>query len=110
MKLQNRDHVVISREKLLKYILSETHSLGRFKAKYFESMGFNMRNVDALEKCLRSIAKTQQVKDTISSKYGTKYVLEGAVETPNGKTVKLCTVWIIEKEQTRPRFVTTYPV
>lgn len=57
MKLPKGDNALISREKLLKYILSETHSLGRFKAKYFESIGFDRENVDALEKCLRSIAK-----------------------------------------------------
>jgi len=110
VKLPHRNNVLISREKLVQYILSETHALGRFKAKFFQSLGFNKTNVHLFEESLRTIAKFKDVKDVISSPYGTKYVLDGRVKTPTGKIVKLRTVRIIEKGQNRPRFVTTYPV
>jgi len=38
------------------------------------------------------------------------YILEGTIETPIGKTVKIVTVWFIKTEKTRPGFVTAYPV
>lgn len=110
MKLPNRNNVIISREKLVQYILSETHALGRFKAKFFLDHGFNKTNVQLFENCLRNIAKSEDVGDASHSPYGIKYVIDGEVKTPNGKRVKLRTVWIIEKGEMRPRFVTIYPV
>jgi len=110
VKLPHRDNVLISREKLVQYILSEAHALGRFKAKFFQGIGFDKTNVHLLEECLRNIAKSEEVKATSSSPYGTKYVIDGEVKTPSGKRVKLRTIWIIEKREVQPRFVTTYPV
>ena len=110
MKLPNSDKVIISREKLTDYILSETHSTGKFKARFFRTLGFNETNVSIFERALRTIANSEETKDTSTSVYGTKYVLDGKVVTPSGKTIKLRTIWIIEKGQNRPRFITVYPV
>lgn len=110
MRLPNRDRVIISKSKLTEYILSETHALGKFKAKFFAIIGFHKSNVSVLEKSLRDIASSNEVADVISSDYGMKYVIYGKIKTPNGKTVKLCTIWIIEKEKANPRLVTCYPV
>ena len=51
-----------------------------------------------------------RVKESIVSEYGTKYVIDGSIETPSGNVVKVRTIWIIEKGQDRPRFVTVYPI
>ena len=110
MKLPNWKNVIILREKLSKYLLSETHPLGMFKAKFFRNLGFNNKNVTLLEKSLRIIAQSGDVVDMVSSDYGTKYVIDGEIKTPSREVVKLKTVWIIEKGEKRPRFVTTYPV
>lgn len=69
-----------------------------------------MTNVDLLEKSLRDIAKSNEVIETESSEYGTKYVIDGEIEAPNRKAIKLRNVWLIEKGGKRPRFVTAYPV
>ena len=110
MKLPNADKVIISREKLTDYILSETHSTGRFKARFFKTLGFNETNASFFETILRTLANSEEIKEVITSVYGTKYVIDGKVNTPSGKTIKLRTIWIIEKGQNRPRFITVYPV
>jgi hypothetical protein len=46
----------------------------------------------------------------MSSSYGTKYVIDGMIETPDNIAVQVRTVWIIEEGEDRPRFVTAYPV
>lgn len=110
MKLPQNNKVIIPRVKLTDYILSETHATGKFKGKLFRSLGFDNTNVDLFEKALINIARSQKVKETLASPYGTKYIIDGNIKTPVGKVVKVRTVWIIEEGQEKPRFITIYPV
>lgn len=102
--------VIISQDKLIDYVLSETHATGKFKAKFFRNLGFNETNIHLFEKALHKLAKSQEVTDVVSSKYGTKYIIDGPIDTPRGKVVNVRTIWIIERGQFNPRFVTVYPV
>lgn len=110
MKLPFRKNAYIPKEKLTRYILSETHADGKLKARLFRKVGFNETNVSLLEKSLLNIAYTQEIKNIVESIHGTKYVIEGPIETPSGKILKLRTIWILETNENIPRFVTTYPV
>lgn len=110
MKLPNSTNVLIPKEKLENYVLSETHSTGKFKAKFFRKLGFNETNISFFEKALRKLAKSAEIKNETISQFGTKYILDGKIDSLMGKTVTVRTVWIIEKGQNRPRFVTVYPV
>jgi len=41
---------------------------------------------------------------------GTRYIIEGAVEVPDGRNLKIRTVWFLESGAGTPRFVTAYPL
>ncbi len=110
MKLPNGNKAFISPDKLIDYILSEIHATGKFKAKFFRKHGFDKTNVQLFEKTLRKHAKSQQVTEVVGSEFGTKYIIDGEIDTPSEKIVKVRTIWIIEKGQINPRFVTVYPV
>ncbi len=110
MKLPYRKKAYISEEKLTEYILSETHTVGRLKSRFFRSAGFDETTVPLLTKYLLAIAYSQEVEETTTSTYGKKYVIDGKIQGPSGKILKVRTVWIIETRQKFPRFVTTYPV
>lgn len=110
MRLPNSGKAVIPREKLINYILSETHSTGKFKARFFLGLGFNERNVSLLEGSLYILANSEEIQEEYPTIYGIKYVLEGKMNTPSGRIVKIRTVWIIEHSQSRPRFITMYPL
>ena len=77
MKLPNRENAYISPEKLTDYLLSETHPVGKSKAKFLRSVGFNESNVDVLEQSLILIAQSNEVIDTTKTSHGTKYVVDG---------------------------------
>ena len=91
------------------YLLSETHPIGRWKAKFFRALGFHEANVNLLLEGFRTIAQSEDVVEVASSPHGTKYVLEGSLLTQEEGHVSAKTVWIVDKDQDRPRFVTTYP-
>lgn len=110
MKLPNRESAYIPLSKLHDYLLSETHPVGRWKARFFRGYGFDETNVDILEEQLMSIIHSVDVKEAESSIHGTKYIIEGAIKTPVGSFVQVRTVWIIDADQDRPRFVTAYPL
>ena len=110
MKLPNGENAYIPPSKLKDYLLSDTHPVGKSKAKFFRGLGFNESHMEMLERGLISIAHTEEVKEVESSPHGMKYVVEGLLPTPDGRQVAVRTVWIIETNQGSPRFVTAYPV
>ena len=109
MELPNKSRAQVPLEKIVDYLLSVTHSVGKSKAKYFRSYGFDDENAGDLADSLLAIAQNSPVEDSEKSRYGTKYVLDGELETPNGDMIQIRTVWIIETDDDTPRFVTAYP-
>lgn len=110
MKLPFRENAYVPKEKLINYLLSKIHSDGKIKAKLFRRLGFNETNTSKLEKSLLNIAHTKEVKNIVQSIHGIKYVIDGEIKSPKGRILRLRTVWIIEPIQSRPRFITAYPV
>ncbi len=110
MKLPNKEKAYIPPSKLLDYLLSETHPIGKSKSKYLRSLGFNEKNIGLLTQGLINIAQSEEVKEVISSPHGIKYIINGVIQTPVGRSAKMRTVWITDKGQIRPRFVTAYPI
>ncbi|MGC9523490.1 MAG: DUF6883 domain-containing protein [Anaerolineae bacterium] len=110
MRLPNRTKAYVPRAKLTQYLLSEAHTVGKSKAKFFRACGFDETTVDRLEQSLLAIARTGAVVKTVPSPYGDKYVVDGDLALPSCSSVIVRTVWIIETGETRPRFVTAYPI
>jgi hypothetical protein len=110
MELPNKAKAHISPEKITNYLLSETHAVGKSKARYFGSYGFHSKNFEALKEGLLTIAYNNEIIGTETSAYGTKYTVDGQLETPKGVMIQIRTIWIIEKGYDNPRFVTAYPV
>lgn len=110
MELPNKEKAYIPLAKLKDYLLSETHSVGKSKAKFLRSLGFNEMNVNLLKEGLIAIAHSGNVKDVVSSSHGVKYVIDGQLKIPVRGFIEMRTVWIIDKGQSRPRFVTSYPL
>jgi len=109
MNLPNYEKAYVPKQKLSNYLLSETHAVGKTKAKYFRSLGYTEENVDQLANALLIIAKSGGVSQEVASRYGTKYIIDGEIVTPIGTTARLRSVWVIESHDERPRFVTAYP-
>jgi hypothetical protein len=108
-KLPNADKAIIEARKLRGYILSPTHPIGRFKAAFFQRLGYSTANWEALEQHLRELVLTEEVAEIEDMRYGKKFVIEGLLKCPSGETVKVVTVWVILKDEDIPRFVTVYP-
>jgi hypothetical protein len=95
--------------KLVDYLLSSTHPVGKSKAQFFAAFGFDAANAADLEQQFITIAQTEDVYKTMSSPHGEKYVVQGILQAADGRQARIETVWIVEPGEHRPRFVTAYP-
>ncbi len=109
MRLPSSELAWVPREKLAGYLLSSAHPVGSAKARFFRGFGFNEQNLGLLEAGLLLVARTSEVAATTETPYGTKYEIDGDLETPLGRKVTIRTVWIIEAGEQNPRFVTAFP-
>ncbi|ESA34445.1 hypothetical protein N836_16850 [Leptolyngbya sp. Heron Island J] len=109
MQLPNYAQAYIQRNKLTGYLLSETHPIGKAKAKFFRNLKFDDTNLDILEQALLKLAQTQSIHETIETVHGIKYIIIGPIETPSSKTVTIFTVWIVDTGEDAPRFITARP-
>jgi hypothetical protein len=109
MKLPNADLVKVEREKIAEYLLNREHPDNGGKADFFIALGFRRDDWELLAGSFRRLAITYSVSQSMESVHGMKYIIDGAIETPTGKTPMVRTIWFIDSGETIPRLVTAYP-
>jgi hypothetical protein len=110
VKLPNAENAIITQDKLTEYLLSPSHLIGKWKARFFLSIGFSKTKTDDLKSALLHVAKSGEVTNRQTTDFGIKYVVDGVIRGPSGKTANVRTVWVQEQGQDQPRLVTAYPV
>jgi hypothetical protein len=109
VKLPNSADAWIDPRKIVEYLLSSSHAVGRFKAGFFVALGFAPGEWQALERALRQQALASDVVQEIPSAYGRKYIVRAEMRGPSGRTAWVTSVWIVRNGEENPRFVTAYP-
>jgi len=112
VQIPNPDQVWVERTKILEYLLNREHPDGQSKARFFEQYGFRRSEWRRLADALRNQARRSEVTAVRESSHGTRYVVDGPINTPTGDRPQVRTVWIVERNQseTGPRLVTAYPL
>ena len=108
MRISNADAAFVPPDKLTGYLLALAHPVGGSKAQFFRAHGFGETNTAELEVGLLAIARGADAEAT-ESPHGVKYVADGDLPTPSGRSVRVRTVWIVEPTDPRPRLITAYP-
>ncbi len=109
MRLPNADRAQVDREKITEYLLSTDHPDGRSKARFFTGFGFRIESWNILAEALRKHGTSHFVVTAVESGFGTRYTIEGELETPDGRKPRVRTVWMVEKGSETPRLITAYP-
>lgn len=110
MELPNKHTAYVPAEKIMEYLLSESHAVGKSKAKFFRSFSFDETNITQFEQGLLHIAYAGSVSEIKETPFGAKYIIDDTMETPSGLIIQLRTVWLIETGKEQPRFITAYPL
>jgi hypothetical protein len=77
MKLPNYEQVVITREKVADYLLSDAHRDGRHQAAFFKRFVFAVTEWENAARALQAHAAEHDVTRIEASPYGQRYVVEG---------------------------------
>ena len=109
MKLPNNESAYVQQPKIVSYLLSEAHPVGKSKAKFFRSLGFDESNTELLIHGLLNIARFHDLTKILETIHGTKYVIVGDLHTPRNRVVTILTVWIVDAGTAAPRFITARP-
>ena len=109
MKLPYAALAIVDERKVRDYLLSPSHRIGRFKAKFFESLGFGPDNWWLLATAIVASADHGEVRRVETTAYGRKYLALGPLVGPNGRSAMVASVWIVRPGDDRPWLVTVYP-
>jgi hypothetical protein len=110
MRLPGIDRAEVSETKIVKYLLSATHRAGKSKAAFFMQYGFDPERWEELGRALKQHAMDNEITREERTMFGTRYVIDGLLQAPDGRSLNVRTAWFIDNEGDAPRFITTHPL
>jgi hypothetical protein len=110
MRLPNAENAWVEVAKARDYLLAIDHREGGGKAGFFVGFGFFQEQWENLADALLGHGAGNDVARVIETPYGTKFVIEGILETPDGRNPRVRSVWLIDIGTDKPRLVTAYPL
>jgi hypothetical protein len=109
MEFPNSSAVEVSREKVVEYLLNPEHPDGAGKATFFLTAGFCVERWEEFADAMKQLVERATAARSVDSPHGSKYIVEGEINTPSGRMAFVRTVWIIDHGQLNARLVTAYP-
>ncbi len=109
MKLPNSEHAFIERDKLATYLLNTEHKRGGAKARLLAQFGYRDDNWQQLESDIRHFHCNFEVDLVRQTMYGTRYEIRAPLQTPDGRTLFVRTIWQVDTGTDFPRLITMVP-
>lgn len=109
MQIPNAAQAIIEPMKLHGYLLSRTHPVGRFKAPFFESLGYSAEEWSRLEADSRAQHLPREATSADATRYGQQDEIRASLVGPANRSAGVVSVWIVRTGENVPRFVTAYP-
>lgn len=106
--LPHAARALVEDAKVRDYLLNPDNAQNGGKAALFAQFGFERGAWTALQHALARHPMENPVLLSMVSQHGTKYVVECALRTPDGRNPCLRSVWIVDHGAERPRLVTAY--
>lgn len=78
-KVPKASHALVDQRKIVEYLLSSEHPVGKNKARVFARCGYGREHVEQIIAELKIHVQNGQVVDVIDSPYGVKYCVEGFI-------------------------------
>ena len=96
----------IDRAKVTQYLL--TLRIEDDKAKFLGLAGYTLVHAGELLEDLRGLLASEAELIQFTE-YGDKYEIRGTLTGPNGRKLRVVSIWMIEEATSRTKFVTLYP-
>ena len=79
------------------------------KSKFLAQAGYGLDNWQQLENDLRKQILPLEATLTEVTRFGDKYQIRGSLSDPNGTSLQVITVWMIEYASQQTKFITLFP-
>ncbi|MFT8245619.1 DUF6883 domain-containing protein [Roseomonas sp. BN140053] len=110
MQLPNCSAHQIADRKITHYLLDPNSKDGRSKCSYFAGQGFSLAEWQLLRDAIMQHPMDHLVTgEPRRDKWGRRYEVRCSLRTPNGKNRCIRTIWQIDADDPRPKFITAYP-
>jgi hypothetical protein len=84
MSLPNADRAFVDPGKIRDYLLAMAHSVGRFKARFFASLGYAPDQWELLRDDILAVGRSGSVCNQMTTNYGRMFEVDGISE---------CAIW-----------------
>jgi len=108
VRVPNAESAVIDPAKIRDYLLSTSHPVGRFKARFFIGLGFRADDWGTCARALRHQHLTRDADVAEPDQYGQRFVVRAILEKP-AAGAPVVSVWFVRTGEDFARFVTAYP-
>ena len=110
MKLPNLEQALVPEAKIVRYLLDLGNENGKAKAQFFLAFGFTIEAWQRMAQALKQHANDHPVtKVEQRPPFGVHDVIEGTLNTPDGRNPAVRVVWIIDDGDDIARLVSAYP-
>ena len=103
MRLPNADQAAIEPQKLHGYLLSPSHPVGRFKARFFTALGYAAERWQDFESDLRTQLLTQDAELSDSMPDGRLFTIRAILNGRNGQSAIVQSVWFVRNSSVGQR-------
>lgn len=94
---------------MVDYLLNLDHPKGGAKARFFLGCGFRRDQPEALTAALMDHPARHPAEPAGFTPFGQKFIVEGLMLMPSGRTPRVRTVWMVRLDMGVPHFVSAYP-
>jgi hypothetical protein len=110
LRLPGAKFAQVDTAKVSGYLLNLSHPDGSGKARFFMRFGYDQAHPEELAADLQKHGQDHEVSGSAESEYGVRYSVDGKLETRDGRSALVRTVWIVERGSETPRLITAHPV
>ena len=106
--IPNPEQAIVDERKVHSYLLSPVHTVGRHKAQFFRTLGYDQEGWSRLQLDLQAFAGAE-VRTVIETEFGEKFEVCSTLTGPNGRSADVVTIWLVPGGKDVARLVTAYP-
>ncbi|MEH2218786.1 MAG: DUF6883 domain-containing protein [Nostoc sp.] len=99
--------LIIQDEKITKYLL--VYQPKSDKSRYLALAGYNLDNWELLKNDIISAVEGSEIAKVTPGDWGTQFEVQSEWSGPNGRLIKVITIWQQDEETELVRFITLYP-
>lgn len=109
MKVPNAKLAFVDQTKIIDYLLDPDHLYGGPKARLLLALGYSPDRWQQLAIDLLTGLQASDFLASVETRWGTRYVVAMALNTPSTKIAQFQTIWQIDLGTDVPRLITIYP-